>query len=38
MRGALLELKEVAGSKRKDAASLSSRADLILRRSMPLLT
>ena len=38
MRGALLELKEVAGRKRKHAASLSSHTDLILRRSVPLLT
>ena len=37
VRGALLELKEVAGRKRKHAASLSSRADLILRHSVPLL-
>ena len=37
-RGALLELKEVAGSKEKHAASLSSHADLILRCSVPLLT
>ena len=38
VRGALLELKEVVGRKRKHAASLSSHTDLILHHSMPLLT
>ena len=38
VHGALFELKEVAGRKEKAATLLNSRADLILRCSVPPLT